>query len=73
MSEVEPINSRIESAIYELEDCLSELTGLTDLVDTDGGSLDSIEEGSTLFIHSVKNMALQLRKCLIFLIRLKRA
>ncbi len=44
MSEVEPINSRIESAIYELEDCLSELTGLTDLVDTDGGSLDSIEE-----------------------------
>lgn len=73
MSEVEPINSRIESAIYELEDCLSELTGLTDLVDTDGGSLDSIEERLDLIYTLGKNMALQLRKCLIFLIRLKRA
>lgn len=44
MAEAEPINTRIESALYELEDCLSELSGLSDTIDTDGGSLDEIEE-----------------------------
>ena len=67
MSEVEPINSRIESAIYELEDCLSELTGLTDLVDTDGGSLDSIEERLDLIYTLGKKYGSTIKEMLDFL------
>lgn len=72
MSEVEPINSRIESAIYELEDCLSELTGLTDLVDTDGGSLDSIEERLDLIYTLGKKYGSTIKEMLDFLDKAKK-
>ena len=72
MSEVEPINSRIESAIYELEDCLSELTGLTDLVDTDGGSLDSIEERLDLIYTLGKRYGSTIKEMLDFLDKAKK-
>lgn len=72
MSEVEPINSRIESAIYELEDCLSELTGLTDLVDTDGGSLDSIEERLDLIYTLGKKYGSTIKEMLDFLYKAKK-
>ena len=72
MSEVEPINSRIESAIYELEDCLSELTGLTDLVDTDGGSLDSIEERLDLSYTLGKKYGSTIKEMLDFLDKAKK-
>lgn len=72
MSEVEPINSRIESAIYELEDCLSELTGLTDLVDTDGGSLDSIEERLELIYTLGKKYGSTIKEMLDFLDKAKK-
>ncbi len=72
MSEVEPINSRIESAIYELEDCLSELTGLTDLVDTDGGSLDSIEERLDLIYTLGKKYGSTIKEMLNFLDKAKK-
>lgn len=72
MSEVEPINSRIESAIYELEDCLSELTGLTDLVDTDGGSLDSIEERLDLIYTLGKKYGPTIKEMLDFLDKAKK-
>ncbi len=72
MSEVEPINSRIESAIYELEDCLSELTGLTDLVDTDGGSLDSIEERLDLIYTLGKKYGSTIKEMLDFLNKAKK-
>lgn len=72
MSEVEPINSRIESAIYELEDCLSELTGLTDLVDTDGGSLDSIEERLDLIYTLGKKYGSTINEMLDFLDKAKK-
>lgn len=71
MSEVEPINTRIESAIYELEDCLSELTGLTDLVDTDGGSLDSIEERLDLIYTLGKKYGSTIKEMLAFLDKAK--
>lgn len=67
MSEVEPINARIESALYELEDCLSELTGLTDLVDTDGDSLDSIEERLDLIYNLGKKYGSTIKEMLEFL------
>ena len=73
MSEVEPINSRIESAIYELEDCLSELTGLTDLVDTDGGSLDSIEERLDLIYTLGKKYGSTIKEMLDFLDKAKKS
>lgn len=72
MSEVEPINSRIESAIYELEDCLSELTGLIDLVDTDGGSLDSIEERLDLIYTLGKKYGSTIKEMLDFLDKAKK-
>lgn len=72
MSEVEPINSRIESAIYELEDCLSELTGLLDLVDTDGGSLDSIEERLDLIYTLGKKYGSTIKEMLDFLDKAKK-
>lgn len=72
MSEVEPINSRIESAIYELEDCLSELTGLTGLVDTDGGSLDSIEERLDLIYTLGKKYGSTIKEMLDFLDKAKK-
>lgn len=72
MSEVEPINSRIESAIYELEDCLSELTGFTDLVDTDGGSLDSIEERLDLIYTLGKKYGSTIKEMLDFLDKAKK-
>lgn len=72
MSEIEPINSRIESAIYELEDCLSELTGLTDLVDTDGGSLDSIEERLDLIYTLGKKYGSTIKEMLDFLDKAKK-
>lgn len=72
MSEVEPINSRIESTIYELEDCLSELTGLTDLVDTDGGSLDSIEERLDLIYTLGKKYGSTIKEMLDFLDKAKK-
>ena len=72
MSEVEPINSRIESAIYELEDCLSELTGLTDFVDTDGGSLDSIEERLDLIYTLGKKYGSTIKEMLDFLDKAKK-
>ena len=72
MSEVEPINSRIESAIYELEDCLSELTGLTDLVDTDGGSLDSIEERLDLIYTLGQKYGSTIKEMLDFLDKAKK-
>ncbi len=72
MSEVEPINSRIESAIYELEDCLSELTGLTDLVDTDGGSLDSIEERLDLIYTLGKKYGSTIKEMIDFLDKAKK-
>lgn len=72
MSEVEPINSRIESAIYELEDCLSELTDLTDLVDTDGGSLDSIEERLDLIYTLGKKYGSTIKEMLDFLDKAKK-
>ncbi|MCI5655993.1 MAG: DNA repair protein RecN [Candidatus Pseudoruminococcus sp.] len=72
MSEVEPINSRIESAIYELEDCLSELTGLTDLVDTDGGSLDNIEERLDLIYTLGKKYGSTIKEMLDFLDKAKK-
>lgn len=72
MSEVEPINSRIESAIYELEDCLSELTSLTDLVDTDGGSLDSIEERLDLIYTLGKKYGSTIKEMLDFLDKAKK-
>lgn len=72
MSEVEPINSRIESAIYELEDCLSELTGLTDLVDTNGGSLDSIEERLDLIYTLGKKYGSTIKEMLDFLDKAKK-
>ena len=72
MSEVEPINSRIESAIYELEDCLSELTGLTDLVDTDGGSLDSIDERLDLIYTLGKKYGSTIKEMLDFLDKAKK-
>lgn len=72
MSEVEPINSRIESAIYELEDCLSELTGLTDLVDTDGGSIDSIEERLDLIYTLGKKYGSTIKEMLDFLDKAKK-
>lgn len=67
MSEVEPINARIESALYELEDCLSELADLSDLVDTDGGSLDSIEERLDLIYTLGKKYGSTIKEMLDFL------
>lgn len=72
MSEAEPVNARIESAIYELEDCLSELSALADSVDTDGGSLDDIEERLDLIYTLGKKYGSTVEEMLDFLEKAKK-
>ncbi len=44
MPDTEDVYKRIQSALYELEDCTSEITGLADSADSDVGDLEEIED-----------------------------
>ncbi len=44
MSDCETVYQRIQSAVYELEDCFSEVSGLAENADADVGSLEEIED-----------------------------
>ncbi len=67
LSEVEPINTRIESAMYELEDCLSELSDLSDTIDTDAAALDEVEERLDLLYSLGKKYGSTVREMLEYL------
>ncbi len=52
LTDAEPIYQRLQSAVYELEDCCNEILSLSDETESDMGSLDEVEERLDL-IHKL--------------------
>ena len=67
MTEVEGIASRLQSAIYELEDCRDELTDLFESSDTETESLDEIEDRLDLIYRLGKKYGNTIEEMLVFL------
>lgn len=72
MPEADAIASRIQSAIYELEDCRDEITDLFEASDTETESLDEIEERLDLIYKLGKKYGNTIEEMLEFLENAKR-
>ena len=72
MTEAEGIASRLQSAIYELEDCRDELTNLFEASDTETENLDEIDDRLDLIYRLGKKYGTTIEEMLDFLDKAKK-
>ena len=71
MPDTEDVYKRIQSALYELEDCTSEITGLADSADSDVGDLEEIEDRIDLIQRLSRKYGNSIEEMLQFLANAK--
>ena len=72
MPDCEDVLKRMQSTLYELEDCTSELSGLADSADSDIGSLEEIEDRIDLIQRLSRKYGSTIEEMLQFLDNAKR-
>ena len=73
MPDTEDVYKRIQSALYELEDCTSEITGLADSADSDVGDLEEIEDRIDLIQRLSRKYGNSIEEMLQFLANARQA
>ena len=72
MPDCEDVLKRMQSTLYELEDCTSEISGLADSADSDIGSLEEIEDRIDLIQRLSRKYGSTIEEMLQFLDNAKR-